>query len=124
MKTENEIIAEFMGGWNRDPGTRKIGINLPDQGNEWWDIDELKYNTSWDWLMPVVEKICKIDYGDDIGPNGMVYPRTFGMLDPEGNFLFRFNRQQLYAEKTLIAATHKAVVEFIKWYNESKGVTN
>lgn len=56
MKTDNELIAEFMGV-----------LSLSETGL--WDIhktgkliycvrsNELKYDTSWDWLHPVLEKI-------------------------------------------------------------------
>jgi len=40
---ENKLIAEFMGS------------NIK-QLDSWQYEEELKYHTSWDWLMPVIEK--------------------------------------------------------------------
>lgn len=98
MKTDNELIAEFMGGWNKDPHTRKYGINIPHMKNQWWDIDELQYDKSWDWLMPVVAKIAeyRLVYGEE----------TAKVCD----------RKVVIGHKYLYAK----VVEFIKWYNEQK----
>lgn len=116
MKTDNEIIAEFMGlqvyqTWEE---MRAVPIN---NLKAWALPDHLGYHYSWDRLMPVVEKIIKIPTGDD----DFFYARTFGMRDADGNFLFRFNRFQVITAKTLIDAVYSAVVEFIKWYNENHG---
>ena len=68
---DNKLIAEFMGS------------NL--NGLESWQYEEeLQYHTSWDWLMPVVEKIYQLDSNADF----------FGSINLE--------------------ATYKEVVEFIK----------
>jgi len=48
---DNKLIAEFM------------GVVFHDDKNQYYNADglyiglELQYHTSWDWLMPVVEKI-------------------------------------------------------------------
>ena len=74
---DNKLIAEFMGS------------NL--NGLEHWQYEEeLQYHTSWDWLMPVVNKCYTSNMqhpNDDI---------TQGLIDVD------------------IEATYKAVVEFIK----------
>tara|TARA_R100001440_G_scaffold66791_1_gene87893 strand:+ start:68 stop:379 length:312 start_codon:yes stop_codon:yes gene_type:complete len=45
----NKLIAEFMGS------------NL--NGLESWQYEEeLQYHTSWDWLMPVIDKVKSIDH--------------------------------------------------------------
>ena len=45
----NKLIAEFMGS------------NL--NGLESWQYEEeLQYHTSWDWLMPVIDKVKIIDH--------------------------------------------------------------
>ena len=60
-------------------------------------LSELEYHTSWDWLMPVVEKIKDLGYSQE--------------LDKIDNVLTCDLR---------INSLYKAVVEFIKWYNENK----
>lgn len=113
MKTDNELIAEFMGA----EFVRKPDIFYPDRYNETyifqghpgnWRVEKeirshltepmLCYHTDWDWLMPVVEKINKVDIID-------------------------MRREQLqetiwrYVSKVQILDAHMYVVEFIKWYN-------
>lgn len=81
-----------------------------------------KFNTSWDWLMPVVEKIEEIP-----------------LEEVEGSYkVHRFNVkiESFYCIITDVKDEHRelivaddgdkrsnvyyAVVEFIKWYNENK----
>jgi hypothetical protein len=91
MKTDNELIAEFMG--------------KPDHIMS----ELLKYHTSWDWLMPVIHKIFTVPFDSVDGlreftdkPNTIFDALSFG----------------LHSE---IEEVHKAVVEFIKWYNSNEG---
>lgn len=129
MKTDNGLIAEFM-----------EMVPNPHDGNQTWSFKEdahsvegqiygvwhpLQYETSWDWLMPVVEKIATYVYDSYESSNGYknitehdrAYTRTFGMIDGQGKWMVRINRMPLEQEDTLIKATYQAVVEFIKWYN-------
>lgn len=57
-KTENEIIAEFMGF---SKCVTEHDTFWKENGEEYtinsWDFHNLPFDTSWDWLMPVVEKI-------------------------------------------------------------------
>jgi|TARA_R100000479_G_C6384642_1_gene202522 hypothetical protein len=85
---DNKLIAEFMGlvVSDRDNYTSELHTNV--------DAD-LKYHTSWDWLMPVAQK-CRLDsrceYDDD-------------------DF---WNNIHWALEECNLALTYKAVVEFIK----------
>lgn len=102
----NKLIAEFMGynphykngifqGYELKP---KI-ITFP---------EHLKYHTSWDWLMSVVEKIWKITdcrssiFYFEANEELTIYGKTEPSMDN--------NKENCYS----------AVVEFIKWYNENK----
>lgn len=134
--TDNELIAEFMGGVF-------YGSDDLDYPNKWWFSRQphegyrkdaqhltvgLRYNIDWSWLMPVVEKIAQHVYESYPDHNGYkeviahdrAYPRTFGMIDSEGRWMVRINRMPLEQEDSLIKATYKAVVEFIKWYNQQQ----
>ena len=71
---DNKLIAEFMNHGFHDGRHRSF--------------DELKYHESWDWLMPVVEKIYQLDSNADF----------FGSINLE--------------------ATYKEVVEFINEHNK------
>ncbi len=82
-----------------------------------------KYNTSWNWLMPVVEKIESIDVGEILNGKGQGYKNQFKiwsnacLIEPSnwGGPLIK----QICAP-TKIEAVYKAIVEFIKWYNDNK----
>ena len=82
-------------------------------------LNENKFN-SWEWLMPVVEKICKTKIGD--GVEYVEYPhlRTFGMINSEtGNFMVRFNGFQCFEAKDLFQATWEAVIDFLRWWSKA-----
>lgn len=117
----NKIIAEFMGEFRVSSDMYATGSSH----NVWYEGD-LKYHTSWDWLMPVIEKISRIEFDRHeqelpMGGTEIVvhthYPRTFGMINKDGNPMFRFNCGQVFEAKTLIEAAWMAVVDFIQSYN-------
>jgi hypothetical protein len=122
----NKLIATFM-GWDEE--NDQYPSNIPDEiwGN-FFD-NEIKYLTSWDWLMPVVEKISRIEYERGEQNNGFetvlvvdtAYPRTFGMINSQtGNPMVRINRNPVYEAPTLIEATWLAVVNFIAHFSEKE----
>lgn len=51
----NILIAEFMGCTNPFNDITDATLYKVEQGT--FELDELEYNKSWDWLMPVVEEI-------------------------------------------------------------------
>jgi hypothetical protein len=91
---DNKIIAEFM------------GMELGDDKTMYYDdaenlhpptpINELKYHTSWDWLMPVVLK-------------------CFDTQQPEEGQHYFINESLLTMK---IEVVYDRVVEFIKEYNK------
>lgn len=96
----NKLIAEFMGE-----------IDLKNGRGEWYseNPDALKYTESWDWLMPVVEKIESLDVTVEIeGHNCMISDIKDG------------GYHQYVAHDSKINAIYVSVVAFIKWYNENK----
>ena len=101
----NETIAEFMGieeAYNPNGNDWVLKTTIPNTNGD-TDIlescksNELKYHTSWDWLMPVVET-CYHN-GADSNEIGDI---THALLDCD------------------IDNTYKAVVEFIKIYNKKQ----
>jgi hypothetical protein len=118
IEKSNKMIAEFMNVTSVTPenadGT--LGRTMYSPYKIWYSVEELRYHITWDWLMPVIEKISiwKFEDGD------YCFPRTFGMQSEEGLFMFRFNRHSIFQSETLIEAAYKAVVDFIEFYNKNK----
>lgn len=87
----NRVIAEFMG----------VGSEYKFQ-----NIAARDYHTSWDWLMPVVEKIERI--------KGVHF-----VISELGCDIYSFGyKVSDTREETKILTIYKAVVAFIYWYNE------
>jgi hypothetical protein len=105
----NRLIAEFMGKTYHPKLEKTSGIN------------DLYYHSSWDWLMPVLEKISRItiEWENSDDRTDTYYPRTFGMLNEEtGKPMVRFNGNFVHEADTLMEATYLAVVDFIKRQKE------
>lgn len=108
MKTEenNKLIAEFM-GYKVMEEDKFLTEDYPkgtDLNKVMVDV-AMKYHTSWDWLMPVVEKIWTITghrslWYHEVNEETTIYGKT-------------------EAGVSNIADAYSAVVEFIKWYNEN-----
>ena len=94
MTTENnKLIAEFMGGYT--PYERFGDSTEYYYRGHYVTLENMKFQTSWDWLMPVIEKIYK-ERG----------------LDDEIVLMIRDSVAELNIE-----STYKFIVEFIKEYN-------
>ena len=105
----NKLIAEFM-GWKHHE----------DKSYDEYEMNNLKYHTSWDWLMPVVEKIESIHsdfhgyFGVYICSNGCTIQATRLNTSIENPHYAYFNDVTL---DTKINSTYSAVLQFIQWYN-------
>ena len=115
ITTQNNIlIAEFMGVRYANDNVyidtlkemQADGIYF-EQG---YMASELKYDTDWDWLMGVVDKIESLGYVHSIYGNFSTFLKkgTFNELIWVDEF--RGN--------TKLEAVYISVIEFIKWYNE------
>lgn len=114
MKTDNELIAEFMGGVSREkifPEDRQI-IKTSEHGNCY--TENLKYDTSWDWLMPVVFKIDKL-YNENFPPDFIqrVISKESEIIDSH------YMNVIAVPMATPIEEIYKEVVEFVKWHNSN-----
>ena len=98
---ENKLIAEFMGAKFNDEGFAKI-TKITHNGAEVLKLkeDDFEYDFSWDWLMPVVERIKDIEY-------------TRRGYDDEMDKINNVLTCDLRIENL-----YNAVVEFIKEYNK------
>lgn len=104
----NKLIAKFMEVTNEISDLYylpQFGHYFNSYGNiefnEVFRSTELKYHSSWDWLMPVVEKCLTISVESE------EYEIHYAFIH---NALWSINIKSVFDE----------VVEFIKWYNDQK----
>ena len=53
----NKLIAEFMELPTEVFESGKLNYKF---GTTWWEKQELSYDVSWDWLIPVVQKLIDV----------------------------------------------------------------
>ena len=130
----NKLIAQFMGGKLNDELSFLIAQNdifIPYHGVIRLDTVEtgkgpvIKYHKSWDWLMPVVEKIENIDFGNWEPIKGDVYMNCSFEIEITSSVcqLNIHADQRCYksffyvCSNSKIESVYGLIIEFIKWYN-------
>lgn len=114
----NRLIAEFMGltkkeqEWRMPYPTTAFLIN-----DRWHSVKRLQYHTSWDWLMPVVEKIANSssdhEFIIEMGKTFISSRRRH--LDDGRSYHWKDGEPN---EK--IITVWKTCIEFIQFYNTQK----
>ena len=98
----NKIIAEFLGYINTTPSDKVFSIYEnnanPFLGKTLLEPMSMKFNSDWNWLMKVVEKILNVSL--ELDSMEMYYNITDSIPH--------------------ITKTYEKCIEFIKWYNENK----
>ena len=110
MENNNKLIAEFLGletiRFNKEMYLLKWKKNLVQQK----DDTIFKFDTDWNWLMEAVDKIESKNFSIEMNKQ------------EEGDYqcLITKGKDIIFQtfSNTKLKATHNAVVEFIKWYNE------
>ena len=127
IQENNKLIAEFMEiemfGEEKDHTEALLICSALDLSvnpcthfenvQETVHLDDMKFDSSWDWLMPVVDKIQE-EYGDGEEHISIQPPNTCSLTP------FRGALYKSFYGKTTKQATYEAVVEFIKWHEERK----
>lgn len=118
MKTKeilkgDELIAKFMeykpcnDPNHKDDLCYYIGT-ISDQKIGYRKSHEMKFSTSWDWLMPVVLKIYSLEYPVHIYRDKVIISEKYNpVIKTEGNM-----------SNDTLNTLYSAVVEFIKYYND------
>tara|TARA_R110000868_G_C10667438_1_gene746302 strand:- start:63 stop:440 length:378 start_codon:yes stop_codon:yes gene_type:complete len=116
----NKLIAEFMGAKNVKDMYGLLGWlyektpNIHSTHSLHYSDENLEYHSSWDWLMPVVEKINTIDnYEYDV-----IIWRSDCHINNKVEIIFEGSRFK--KETTLISVVWNCVVLFIQWYNSQQ----
>jgi hypothetical protein len=122
IATNNKLVAEFMMSLDED-GVLYTPVLVwnpdGDRNFEWrdGDIESFFYNSSWDWLMPVVDKIeeeCSTElhfYSGLKGTGSAYYMTILG---------YKNDYDRTYWGKTRIKVVYKSIVKYIKWYKRNK----
>jgi len=147
---DNKLIVDFMEGKkiSRDnyylpehEQLAAIPYSYDCQWNSIYNEKELKYHSSWNWLMPVVEKIEGItssviygSYNDGDEINRYTHVRFIisgwdVRIDKFGNYgtVVYENWMSLSRKdrtKSRIGELYRMVVKFINWYNNKQGDEN
>lgn len=120
----NVLIAIFM-------GFEKRFYKNPAYPEPYYDNDETRqyelgenqfeYHTDWNWLMPVVEKIAKVSAADFVihfNVLGLNKQATASCAWLEHSYSPK-NKNFKEKSESAIEATWLAVIDFIKYYNET-----
>lgn len=115
MKTieeNNRLIAEFMGLSYCTKYTYEGWYKNHEHNQRICDFDGLKYHSSWDWLMLVVEKIENLDNEEG------EWDCQFEILKGVCNIILLHGDPAIQTfDDSKIQATYQAVIQFIEWYN-------
>ncbi|MEX0597531.1 MAG: hypothetical protein WD512_13645 [Candidatus Paceibacterota bacterium] len=103
----NELIAEFMEfGFIAGDVNWYCPTNLYAQFDCSFYPDELRFHKSWDWLMPVIEKIVKI------------METSHKHTQYDGSYDFYHDLNEMSFLHITISDMYIFIVKFIKWCNK------
>ena len=101
----NELIAEFMNV------EISCYTSYSEESRTCYHINDIKYDSSWDWLFPILERIEALGYRWEIGMSAISpyhYCKIWSIGKIEGI--------------SSLDVVYGAVIEFIKFYNQNKEV--
>jgi hypothetical protein len=116
MITQNNIlIAEFM-GFKKDSPSTNWYYDL--KKSRYYRLNELLYDTDWNWLMSVVDKIESIVWEEinDTSFNVTIGATYYCVIQDNNGGMLEIIEQG----KSKLESVYNAVVKFITWYNETK----
>jgi hypothetical protein len=114
----NKLIAEFMGMQDTPIGWYDNEEAFPNllrtEGNT---FDNLLFHTSWDWLMPVVERIESFIFDENNSYNVTIGSTNYCIIQDSNG-----DRIEIIKDngETKLKTVYQAVVGFIKQYNKYK----
>lgn len=105
----NKLIAEFMGMKPQDKNELDGFWTNTIKAHKYDSVMNLQFDSSWNWLMEVVEKIESIGFTFEVKKNWARVTRK------RESIILRWEQ-----DKSKIEAVYKACLEFIKWYNSNE----
>lgn len=114
---EGRLIAEFM-GWTIEPGMEDSENPYYNYADGWKMImaSQMQFNTSLDWLMPVIQKIESTGISTHIDTN---YIHFEGMYNYAPNSSIKYRYVTGTYDDPKINAVYGVVLDFINHYNNS-----
>lgn len=114
MKKDNILLAEFMGfKFTKEYNPYWI---TPHSNKNWSSkIELLQFDSDWNWLMEVVQKINLLD---NFEYSVNIYTMDCYITDSKMNKIVSIDCK--YNVNELINSVYEACVEFVKWYNKNK----
>lgn len=120
----NKLIAEFMELHKDEESGNYLIVDEPHiRASCLMSIEYLRYHSSWDWLMPVVEKIEHLEETEtmlgivDINSH---YCRILSLCKKQPDIIigcYETSPEKLKCS-TKIDALYQAIIKFIKWYKK------
>lgn len=118
----NRLIAKFKGWFEEENGLEGTWYEI--QGHAKYvafstykeTYRDLPFHRSWDWLIPVVEKIDQLEivyyFSILFNHSSDILLTNVKISDYDNNFY-----QHIKGDENTIDIVYKTTVEFIKWYN-------
>lgn len=107
MKTDNQLVAEFLGLELCDCGKGNLHYKTGPMNWQVADIGQLKYDSSWDALIPACKKWDDLPLSEFSETDKLEYGKLCDDLD---HFVSCYE----------IIPAYNQLVKNIKWYNEWK----
>lgn len=114
----NRLIAEFMGVKMHidadNPNNYERYVQIPNTScPNGYHVKEARYDSSWDWLMPVVDKIESLGFWSEI-QGGVQAVTIFGKVNTGVDIISEDDKGY-----TKIQSVYAAVIRFINWHNQN-----
>jgi len=112
----NKLIAEFMGARSYESNNYFMDYGLQKnspknmKGQTIIHMSDILYHSSWDWLMPVLNKCYKLQKDEHTGINTSIKSNCLQYVLSPGDFMC----------DGAIEIVWEIMVHYIKWYNKNK----
>ena len=106
---ENKLIAEFM-GFLESSLENLYYTHKSLEGFGIGQLTELRYDTDWNWLMDVVDKIESLNFSVEMN------------RQEEGDYQCLIVKKEIIVQtfsSSKIESVYQSVVNFIKWYEQN-----
>lgn len=115
----NEMIAKFMGAIVRGSETFRIAgkIEFPNRPFKSCAVKDLQYHNSWDWLMPVIDKI---EFHSEPEVRFVIFPDE--TLLQELDYDSKFNHRDNTCGPNRLTNLYNCVVEYIRDHNSANNI--